>query len=70
MEVAIIKANVEEGREATMTRFLNCLNQDIANIVELQHYVKLEDMMHMVMKVERQLKQKGTANSYSVSTLT
>ena len=62
--------SVEEDREATMARFLNGLNRDIANIVELQHYVELEDMMHMVMKVERQLKQKGTAKSYLVSTTT
>ena len=53
-----------------MARFLNGLNRDIANIVELQHYVELKDMVHMAMKVERQQKQKGTANSYSVSTPT
>ena len=33
----MIRANVEEDREATMARFLNGL-QDIANVVELQHY--------------------------------
>ena len=53
MEVAMIRANVEEDREATMARFLNGLNRNIANVVELQHYVKLEDMVHMAMKVER-----------------
>ena len=60
MEIAIIQANVEEDREATMARFLNGLNQDIANVVELQHYVELEDIVHMAIKVERQLKRKGT----------
>ena len=60
MEIAMIRANVEEDREATMARFLNGLNQDIANVVELQHYVELEDMVHMAIKVERQLKRKGT----------
>ena len=35
MEIAMIRANVEEDREATMTRFLNGLNRDIANVVEL-----------------------------------
>ena len=29
-------------------------------MVELQHYVELEDMVHMAIKVERQLKRKGT----------
>ncbi|KAL6327536.1 hypothetical protein AAG906_021627 [Vitis piasezkii] len=50
MEIAMIRANVEEDREATMARFLNGLNRDIANMVELQHYVELEDMVHMAIK--------------------
>ena len=60
MEIAMIRVNVEEDREATMARFLNMLNRDIANVVELQHYVELEDMVHMAIKVERQLKRKGS----------
>ncbi|RVX10156.1 Transposon Ty3-G Gag-Pol polyprotein [Vitis vinifera] len=60
MEIVMIRANVEEDREATMAGFLNGLNRDIANVVELQHYVELEDMVHMAIKVERQLKRKGT----------
>jgi len=55
MEIAMIRANVVEDREATMARFLNRLNRDIANVVKLEHYVELEDMVHMAMKVERQL---------------
>jgi hypothetical protein len=35
-----------------MARFLNELNWDITNVVELQHYMELEDMVHMAMKVE------------------
>ena len=35
MEIAMIRANVEKDREATMARFLNGLNQEIANKVEL-----------------------------------
>jgi hypothetical protein len=52
MEIAMIRANVVEDREATMARFLNGLNWDIANMVELQHYVELEDMVHMGMKLK------------------
>jgi hypothetical protein len=55
-----IATNVVEDREATMARFLNGLNRDTANVVELQHYVELEDMVHMATKVERQLR-KGHA---------
>ena len=55
MEITMIQANVEEDREATMAKFSNGLNRDIANVVELQHYVELEDMVHMAINVERQL---------------
>ena len=55
MEITMIKANVEEDREATMARFLNGLNREIAN----QHYVELEDIVHMAIKVEKQLKRKS-----------
>uniref|UniRef100_A0A2N9F371 Uncharacterized protein n=1 Tax=Fagus sylvatica TaxID=28930 RepID=A0A2N9F371_FAGSY len=70
MEVAMIQANVEEDREATMARFLSGLNRDIANVIELQYYVEIEDMVHMAMKVERQLKRKGTARYTSISNTT
>jgi hypothetical protein len=39
MEIAMVQANVVEDREAPMARFLNGLNQDITNVVGLQHYV-------------------------------
>ena len=61
MEVAMIRINVEEDREATMARFLGGLNKEIASVVELHHYVELEDMLHMAIKVERQLKKKSTS---------
>jgi hypothetical protein len=61
MEVAMIRANVEEDREATMARFLHGLNREIADIVELQHYVELTDMVHQAIKVEEQFKRKGLA---------
>ena len=63
MEIIMIRANIEEEREATMARFLHGLNQDIANVVDLQHYVELEDMVHMAMKVERQFKKKGSTRT-------
>ncbi|KAG2685620.1 hypothetical protein I3760_10G133800 [Carya illinoinensis] len=63
----MIQANVEEDREATMARFLYSLNREIANVVELQYYVEIEDMVHMAIKVERQLKRKETSRYTSVS---
>jgi len=42
----MIRANVEEDMEATMTRFINGLNYDITHIVESHTYMELEEMMH------------------------
>ncbi|XP_042408307.1 uncharacterized protein LOC121997755 [Zingiber officinale] len=44
MEIALIRANIEEDREVTMARFICGLNREIANIVELHHYVELDDV--------------------------
>ena len=41
-----------------MTRFLHGLNREIQYIVELHHYVSLEDLIHQAMKVEQKLKRK------------
>ena len=60
MEIAMIRANVIEDSEATMAKVLNKLNRDIANVVELQHCVELEDMIHIATKVERQIKRRGS----------
>jgi len=35
MKINMIRDNVSKDREATMTRFLNSLNRDIANVVKL-----------------------------------
>ncbi|KAA3480713.1 mutant gag-pol polyprotein [Gossypium australe] len=64
MEVAMIRANIEEDRDAIMARFLVGLNCDITNIIELQHYLKVMGMVHMALKVEKQLKWKGTSRPY------
>jgi len=59
MEIVMIMVNVVEDRKAIMVRFLNRLNREITNVVELHHYIKVEDMVHMAMKIKRQLKRKG-----------
>jgi hypothetical protein len=53
MKITMIRVNVYEERKATMARFLNGLNNDIANMVELQHYLEMEDMVHMAIKIEK-----------------
>ena len=52
MKKAITRANVVEDHEATMARFLRVLNKNIPDIVDLLHYVKIEDMVNLAKKVE------------------
>ena len=60
MGIDTIRAYVMEDRKAIMTWFLNYLNREITNMVELQHHIMLEDMVRLATKVERQLKRKGS----------
>ena len=52
MKIFLIRAQIEESQEATMTRFLHGLNREIQDIVELHHYTSLEDLIHQAIKVE------------------
>ncbi|XP_045810960.1 uncharacterized protein LOC123905403 [Trifolium pratense] len=67
MEVAKIRANVEEDNEETMARFLHGLNRDISDIVELHHYVEMDELVHQAIKVEQQLKRKSQARRSSTN---
>ncbi|RDX88091.1 hypothetical protein CR513_30345, partial [Mucuna pruriens] len=46
MKVALSRANVLESSEATMARFLHGLNQDIQDMVEMSHYLIMDDLVH------------------------
>ena len=55
MEIAMIRANVEEDHETTMARFIGGLKEEITNVVELHHYVEIEDLLHKSIQVERKV---------------
>jgi len=42
MEMVVVRAYVNEDREAPMARFLSRMNKEIAHVVELQHYLEIE----------------------------
>jgi len=67
MEVAMIRANVDEDQEATMAGFVGGLNPEIADVVDLQHYVEMEELLHKAIKVEKQLKSGGKSKRGSSS---
>ena len=63
MEMAMIRARMEEDDETTMVRFINGLNREIVDVVDLHHYVDMEELLHRAIKVEKQLKYRGTSKS-------
>ncbi|XP_058002312.1 uncharacterized protein LOC110669705 [Hevea brasiliensis] len=63
MQIAMIRAEVEEDEEATMVQFLNGLNPDIAYMVDLQNYRTIEQMMQVAIKTEKEMKRKRAAKS-------
>ena len=65
MEMAQVRANIEEEIEDTMAHFMNGLNPDIRDVVELQKYVELDDLLQKAVRVEQLLKSKSTAKRNS-----
>ena len=56
--MTLVRANIEEETEDTMAHFLSGLNPDIRDVVELQEYVELDELLHKAVLVEQQLKMK------------
>ncbi|KAF7821062.1 uncharacterized protein G2W53_026517 [Senna tora] len=67
MEMLIIKANIVEDLKVTMSKFLGGMKREIADVVELQNYVEMEELVNLAMKVEKQRKQINSARSSSSS---
>ena len=59
----MIRAGKNEENEAIMARFFNGLNHDIRDVVELQEYVDMKELLHKANQVEQQLKRKGIMRS-------
>ena len=53
MEMALVRANIEEETEDTMAHFLSGLNPDIKDVVELPKYVELDYLLHKAVRVEQ-----------------
>ena len=65
MEILMLRAEITEDWEATMASFLNGLRLEIAEQVELQHYVELGDLVEKAIKIERRLKRRGQPWNYT-----
>ncbi|RDX93553.1 hypothetical protein CR513_24171, partial [Mucuna pruriens] len=67
MEIAMTRANVEENHDVTMARFIGGLKKEIADLVELHHYMEIEDLLYKAIQVERQLKSRNSSKFASSS---
>nr|XP_027098825.1 uncharacterized protein LOC113718104 [Coffea arabica] len=67
IEITILRANIVEDREATMARFLNGLRPEIAELVELQNYVDMPELIDKASKIERRLKRRGNPRNPNFS---
>ena len=59
VEITMLQVDIQEDREATMARFWTGLRPKIAKWVKLEHYLKLDDLVDKVVKVEQRLKRRG-----------
>ncbi|RDX96692.1 hypothetical protein CR513_20615, partial [Mucuna pruriens] len=59
MEMDLLSAQLRERKDATMARFLHGLNREIKDVVELQNYGTLGELMDQAMKVEIQLRKRS-----------
>ncbi|XP_056853604.1 uncharacterized protein LOC130502881 [Raphanus sativus] len=67
METLMLRADIQEDREATMARFMGGLNRDIMDRLEVHHYVEMEELLHKAIMFEQQLKRRSYKSSYGAS---
>nr|XP_027098880.1 uncharacterized protein LOC113718158 [Coffea arabica] len=67
MEITMLRADIVEDKEATMVRFLNGLRPEIAELVELQNYVDMLELIDKASKIERRLNRRGNSRNPSFS---
>ncbi|XP_071901083.1 uncharacterized protein [Coffea arabica] len=63
----MLRASIVEDREVTMARFLNGLRPEIAELVKLQNYVDMPELIDKASKIERRLKRRGNPRNPSFS---
>lgn len=67
METLMLRADIQEDREATMARFMGGLNRDIMDRLEVHHYVEMEELLHKAIIFEQQLKRRSYKSSCGTS---
>ena len=58
MQVLMIRTNVHESDDATITRFFEGLNEDIRDRVDLMQYSDMQELLHQAERAEQWVKAK------------
>jgi retrotransposon gag protein len=69
-ETMIVRCDLKEDDHHTLVRFLNGLDPKIRNIVELQPYTSLDELINLAHKVDKQLKNRMKETSRFTSSRT
>ena len=68
MEMIMIRLGLEEDEEVIMARFIAGLNVEIANEIELHHYLQMHELLHKAIQIERQFKSGGRRSKFGERT--
>ena len=61
MQVAMARAGIVEDEESRMARYLRILNPYLADQIELYPHETVFELLHLAIKVEKQLKGRNTS---------
>ena len=63
LDLLKMRAGVQEGEEASMTRIIDGLRPEIRDKVEMYTFVDKEELVHKAIKIEKRIKEKGSKSS-------
>ena len=59
-----MRSGIREDKESKMARFLNGLNEEISDFVEMFPYHNLQGLVDQAMRTERKIQQEGRGRPY------
>ena len=65
LDTLLIRVHMDESEEAKIARFVSGLRRDIQDVVELQEYSSLQNVVHLASKIENQLTRKNAFKNSS-----
>ncbi|XP_051139255.1 uncharacterized protein LOC127257034 [Andrographis paniculata] len=70
LEVTLMRADVRESQQATVSRILTGLNRDIVDKVGLYRFDDIDKLVEHAITIEKQLKRKGKQKTFGTKPFT